>query len=124
MIYGDFLKWNQLDENTRIIAVTYYADHCVNCKSLAHKMRRIKWVFARKPVIFIDYDKSNLHKRTYSRKKLENIHMLTPALKNEGLAYTALFDYASKKLLLKLNYDETAEEMEHKIRLLLSEYSN
>jgi thiol-disulfide isomerase/thioredoxin len=111
----------RLKENARFVAVQYFAQNCLDCRELNHKMHKINWLFGRKPINFLRYDLSNTQTIQQSEAQLQNVHLLKFARQNQQLKQVIFFDIKTQKPVLTLTAQEDLTQMESKINRLLGE---
>ncbi len=115
VLYFDILEWNQFNQKTRLVAVNYYAENCPKCKTLNQKMRKVEWLFAQKPIVFIHYD---IHQKIMNRK-IKRMGFQETVRSEVGVGYVQVYDVIQQKPLLKITPNLSWEEMEEKIAILL-----
>ncbi len=116
VLYFDFLKWNQFDEKTQLVAVVYQAENCPSCKLLSQKMHKVEWFFAQKPIVFIHYD---IH-QTVQGRFIRKIGFDVVAKKEIGAGFVVVYDRSTKKTLLKIPSHWRWEEIQENIAQLLT----
>lgn len=113
------LDWNRFNERTKIIAVHYYAENCRECRELEHKMRKIAWVYARSPIVFLTYDQSNAERKSFSEKKLSQVGILSKAREVGELRLVMLYEVKTGRQVARIYSGETITQIDQKIRKLL-----
>jgi len=73
----------------------------------------------REPINFLTYDKSDTQSLAKSEKEIQPTGMLDLIRKQQDLRRLVLFDVKTKKVLLKIDYQEDTKTIESKIKNLL-----
>ncbi len=120
VLYFDVLEWNQFDQNTKLVAVTYTAQNCLRCQELNHKMRKVAWAFAQKPIVFIQYD---IHQKE-NTKKIRKTGLQDLLRQEVEVGFVQVYDIAQHQTLLKISPDLSWEEIQAQIQVLLASKSS
>lgn len=115
VVYFKIFDWNQLDHNTKWVAIQYERPNCQPCQRLEQKMHKIRWWFAQKPIVFIRYDRSQASNLT----QLKRSGFWQIATQDTSQAALVIYHRFSKKTALKLSSGLDWEVMQMKIDSLI-----
>ncbi len=103
-------------ENTKVISIGFHSDDCVDCNALKSKMKKMNRTFFTSPIVFIKYDKTNAKSHAKAEEKLRKWGMLEIAQAVDGLKKVILYDAKTKEMIVQLDYSDSVEELERKIK--------
>lgn len=103
-------------ENTKVISIGFHSDDCADCNALKSKMKKMNRAFFTSSIVFIKYDKTNAKSKAKSGAKLAKWGMLKIAQDVEGLKKVILYDAKTKAKIVQLDYTDSVDELERKIK--------
>lgn len=106
--------------NTKVISIGYHSDDCEDCNTLKSKMKKMNRMFLTSSIVFIKYDKTTTKSKSKAEEKLLKWEMLEIAQTEEGLKKVILYDASTKEKIVQLDYSDSIEVLENKIREVLN----
>jgi thiol-disulfide isomerase/thioredoxin len=102
----------QKPEPPKVLAVLFYADWCSSCKELEPKLNKVKRDFEGKPILFTRFDLTDEFTNDQAARYAALLGLENYYTENAGkTGYMLLIDSQSKKVLGRINKQNSSEEM-------------
>jgi len=108
-------------EPPKVLAVLFYADWCAWCKELEPKLNQVKGDFRGQPILFTRFDLTNEFSNDQSARYAALLGLEKYYVDNKGeTGYMLLIDSKTKKVLGKINRQDSPQEMKAALTKALS----
>lgn len=107
---------NTINENTKVIIVSFHSDDCSDCNVLKDKMNRMKFKFILSPVVFLVYDKTTDKTKVESESQLKLAGILEAARKDDNLRTAVLYNAKTKAKISQVEALDSEDIIENKIK--------
>ncbi len=99
-------------EPPKVLAVLFYADWCSSCKELEPKLNKVKRDFEGKPILFTRFDLTDEFTNDQAARYAALLGLEKYYTDNGGkTGYMLLIDSHSKKVLGRINKQDSSEAM-------------
>ena len=99
-------------EPPKVLAILFYADWCSSCKELEPKLNKVKRDFEGKPILFTRFDLTDEFTNDQAARYAALLGLENYYTDNAGkTGYMLLIDSQSKKVLGRINRQNSSEEM-------------
>src|SRR6266849_9686807 len=99
-------------EPPKVLAVLFYADWCSSCKELEPKLNKVKRDFEGKPILFTRFDLTDDFTNDQAARYAALLGLEKYYTDNAGkTGYMLLIDSQSKKVLGRINKQDSSEAM-------------
>jgi len=99
-------------EPPKVLAVLFYADWCSSCKELEPKLNKVKRDFEGKPILFTRFDLTDEFTNDQAARYAALLGLANYYTENAGkTGYMLLIDSQSKKVLGRINKQDSSEAM-------------
>jgi thiol-disulfide isomerase/thioredoxin len=99
-------------EPPKVLAVLFYADWCSSCKELEPKLNKVKRDFEGKPILFTRFDLTDEFTNDQAARYAALLGLENYYTENAGkTGYMLLIDSQSKKVLGRINKQDSSEAM-------------
>jgi len=108
-------------EPPKVLAVLFYADWCSSCKELEPKLNKVKRDFEGKPILFTRFDLTDEFTNDQAARYAALLGLENYYTENAGkTGYMLLIDSQSKKVLGRINKQDSPAEMKAALTKALS----
>jgi thiol-disulfide isomerase/thioredoxin len=108
-------------EPPKVLAVLFYADWCSSCKELEPKLNKVKRDFEGKPILFTRFDLTDEFTNDQAARYAALLGLENYYTENAGkTGYMLLIDSQSKKVLGRINKQDSSEAMKAALTKALS----
>ncbi len=108
-------------EPPKVLAVLFYADWCSSCKELEPKLNKVKRDFEGKPILFTRFDLTDEFTNDQAAQYAALLGLENYYTENAGkTGYMLLIDSQSKKVLGRINKQDSPAEMKAALTKALS----
>jgi thiol-disulfide isomerase/thioredoxin len=112
-------------ERPKVLAVLFYADWCASCKALEPKLNKVKRDFEGKPILFTRFDLTDEFTNDQSARYAALLGLANYYTENAGkTGYMLLIDSQSKKVLGRINKQDSSEAMKAALTSALADKSS
>ena len=112
-------------EPPKVLAVLFYADWCSWCKELEPKLNKVKRDFEGKPILFTRFDLTDEFTNDQAARYAALLGLENYYTENAGkTGYMLLIDSQSKKVLGRINKQDTSEAMKAALTSALASKSS